>query len=93
MGGCGFLGVFSLAGVHGSCAAPFCAALAMVTTVLIVTQVFVGAIMSYFSFSGFWKVLHLVLGLLSMNTAYAALYFYKHSEYVHASGSYVFRVA
>jgi cytochrome c oxidase assembly protein subunit 15 len=66
---------------------------AMVTTVLIVTQVFVGAIMSYFSFSGFWKVSHLLLGLLSMNTAYAALYFYKYSEYVHASGSYVFRVA
>ncbi len=60
---------------------------ALVTTLLLVIQVFAGAIMSYFFFTGFWKVLHLFLGLLSMNTAYASLYFYRNAEYDHASGS------
>lgn len=66
---------------------------AVVTTVLLVAQVFGGAVMSYFSFTGFWKVLHLLLGLLSMNAAYAALYFYRNAEYDQFSGGFSFRVA
>jgi len=66
---------------------------AILTSVLLVGQVFVGAIMSYFSFTGLWKVLHLLIGLLSMNTAFAALYFYRYSEYAHVSGSVSVRMA
>jgi len=66
---------------------------AILTTALLLGQVFVGAIMSYFAFTGVWKVLHLLMGLLSMNTAFAALYFYRYSEYAHVSGSVSIRVA
>ncbi len=66
---------------------------AILTTALLVGQVFVGAIMSYFAFVGVWKVLHLLMGLLSMNTAFAALYFYRYSEYAHVSGGVSVRMA
>lgn len=66
---------------------------AILTTALLVGQVFVGAIMSYFAFVGVLKVLHLLMGLLSMNTAFAALYFYRYSEYAHVSGSVSVRMA
>ncbi len=66
---------------------------ALVTTLILVIQILVGAVMSYISFTGFWKVTHLFLGLLSMNTAYASLYFYRNAEYDPVAGGFSVRVA
>ncbi len=66
---------------------------ATLTTLMLLGQILAGAVMSYFSFTGFWKVLHLLLGLLGANTAYGALYFYRYAEYAHSSGTPAVRMA
>ncbi len=59
-----------------------------ITTVLLFVQILGGAVMSYFSFTGFWQVLHLFWALLSANTAFMALYFQKYNSYAPSGGPY-----
>lgn len=61
------------------------------TTVLLFLQILAGAVMSYFSFTGFWQVSHLFIALLSANTAFMALYFQKYNSYDAFAGSYHIR--
>lgn len=60
---------------------PFARRWAMLTTASLVVQVLVGAFMSYISFAGVAKVLHLWLALFSINSGFISLYFFRHSVY------------
>lgn len=60
---------------------PFARRWAMITTGSLVLQVLVGAFMSYISFAGAAKVAHLWLALLSINSGFISLYFFRHSVY------------
>lgn len=54
---------------------------AIFTTTALTFQVLIGAFMSYISFLGAAKVLHLWLALFAVNSGFVSLYFFKYSVY------------